>query len=286
MSNRPDRLAAFVSRLPKDYRPSGAAVGAAQDAYAFLRAARPLNVANQAVRAKQMMISGMARAIGDLTSDITGGVGGAVDVGKSISDGNVSGAIAGGIKVAGAIAQTVKDANGSSSSSDSVGSGMTNTQQIQKGPPYKVYDQTWDGQRATIKNLKASADGKKTAADIQKMATTLLRQIDEYKNHSRAGQPWTAYYSLNGGAWVPIPGKWAADGVHFIPNTPLPAGAHLLVTPTGLPPTVDTKTAVFRIQKTTSGGTVAAPQSTSSPLPIAAVALGGALLAAKMFVGG
>jgi len=288
------RLTRFTNRLPRDYRPSMGAVGAAADAYEMLSAARPLHAARTALKAKQIYVSGIGRALaamGDLSSDISGDVTSAAQLAKSAGSGDTSGAIAGGVGLAAGLIKTASDASqsGSSTSSKDVhGSTTCATGML------KIYDQCWDGTVASIPKIAASKDGRYTAKQLQDQARKYLasknapaRTQTREQMKARVGQAAIAYMAVNG-KWVPINGHWGApDGVKFIPTQTLPVGAQIVVSQTGLPPSVDPSTVKYRVGATPSAGGAqsAAPAGTGS-LPLLAVAAGGALLLARNLMGG
>jgi len=289
------RLTRFTNRLPRDYRPSMGAVGAAADAYEMLSAARPLHAARTALKAKQIYVSGIGRALaamGDLTSDIGGDVSSVASFAKAAGSGDTAGAIGAGVGAVGGIIKTVQDASSSSSSTSAAtnrGAGVTcGTGML------KIYDQCWDGTAASIPKLTGSKDGKVSAKAIQDQARKYLasknapaRTQTREQMKARVGQAAIAYMAVNG-KWVPINGHWGApDGVKFIPTQTLPVGAQIVVSQTGLPPSVDPATVKYRVGATPSAGGAqsAAPAGTGS-LPLLAVAAGGALLLARNLMGG
>lgn len=167
----------FYSQIPADYSPM-AAMG-------HVGVRNPL-AQNQAIEAMLCDMCGLftadakarALAMGDTGATVAAdamSVGGAAITSAMQSAQNgtdtdtalANAAIAAG----GALIKSVTSGSGSSSSS-----GATNTSggPWQPGQPTKIYDQTWDGTAKGIAALTASADGKKTAAQVQGIARHIL----------------------------------------------------------------------------------------------------------------
>ena len=289
-------LAQFVARLPPGLRPSLGAVAGAQEALNLMNRSSRF-AANLSRAAHRLNLSGIGTArarigLGDLTSDAQGDVNAISNFDTSSAGSTVESVL----NVAAAGYKTYQDVNkatggggGSSSSSASGPASPTNElafiQANMSGGQYTGPALRW-GRDSTGKPVTYQP------SDVaSKLVPILQQQVKRAALAAtfaaRAGQVATAWMAING-QWQPVPGKWSADGSHFVPNTPLPAGAKIYVAASGssLPPTLDPKQYQLNTRTTTKGATIATPagaSGASSAVPLAAAA-GAALLAAKFLL--
>ena len=272
------KLAAFIARLPPGLRPTLGAVNAVEEAFQLMQGSTRF-AANLRRHAQRQGMAGIGRArgmvgMGDLSADAGGDVSAVTGLVSAANSGDTGAILGAGIKAVGAGVQTAVDiskATGGGGAGASAGGVVTpagllawinaNTQNGHfTGPAVKWRNKTYTGDQ-------------------------VLKLVPELQNATRAGQAATAYISVNKGPWQPWAGKWAADGIHFVPNVAFPANTtHVLVTQSGLPPSVDPNATSLRPRTTPTGQSVAGPATaTSASLPLA-IAAGGALLIARNFL--